>query len=361
MYKRQAHNSTRFVAVGETGTVLTSTDGVSWEQEDSGTTLRFNDVAWVGDSFIATSVGGGVYSSFDGEIWSGGQVAALRTSFNAACGDYPLVVGRNSAIMVSCDTSPDTDGDGAGDLCDPCPSDPDDDCDESESTSSIIGPDGGSVSNAGGSAEVQFPAGVVGEDTAISITSFDPGTADAGFFVGDGLVPAGSVYDFQPEMNFTGDVSITLRYEQMAMPECGPEELDLDVYWWDGIDWVPQGAAQDCVANSLTVLTDHFSFYLVGHPDSDGDGIPDARDQCAGSILEDTVVIDGCDSGIDNMIFENGCSVADMVDGCADGAASHGRFVRCVAHLGNTLKKLGLISGREEGRLTQCAAGADIP
>ncbi len=162
-------------------------------------------------------------------------------------------------------------------------------------------------------------------------------------------------------MDFSADVTITLTYEQMSMPECGTEELDLDVYWWDGLDWVPQGAAQDCAANSLSFLTDHFSFYLVGHPDADGDGVPDARDQCAGSILEDTVVIDGCDSGVDNMIFDSGCSVADMVEDCADRARNHGRFVSCVSRLGNDLKKLGLISGREKGRLTKCAARADIP
>ncbi len=145
-----AHNSSRFVAVGTAGTVMTSSDGTVWEPENPGTSLSFGDVAWVGDEFVATAAGGAVFSSIAGETWSGGQVAALRTSLLGVCNDYPLIVGRNSAVMVRCDTSPDSDGDGAGDLCDPCPSDPDDGCDQSGSTSSIIGPEGGSVTNAGG-------------------------------------------------------------------------------------------------------------------------------------------------------------------------------------------------------------------
>ena len=50
-----------------------------------------------------------------GPTWEGNQVAASTTSIRGVCDGYPLIVGSNSAILLRCDTSPDSDGDGAGD------------------------------------------------------------------------------------------------------------------------------------------------------------------------------------------------------------------------------------------------------
>ncbi len=98
-----------------------------------------------------------------------------------------------------------------------------------------------------------------------------------------------------------------------------------------------------------------------GTPDSDGDGIPDDEDECPDSDLSETVVIDGCDSGVTNYLFDNGCTISDLVGTCADDASNHGQFVSCVAHLTNELKRDGIISGREKGKIQSCAARADIP
>ncbi|MHC4305970.1 MAG: hypothetical protein ACYSW2_16045, partial [Planctomycetota bacterium] len=46
-------------------------------------------------------------------------------------------------------------------------------------------------------------------------------------------------------------------------------------------------------------------------PDSDGDGIPDDEDACPDSILTPTIVINGCDSGVTNVLFEDGCTMSD--------------------------------------------------
>ncbi len=270
-------------------------------------------------------------------------------------------MGNNSTILIPREMTTDTDGDGAGDLWDPCPSDPTDSCNPDESAASIVGGGGGSVANEAGTAAVDLPPAAVEEETSISITSYEPSEGNAGFVVGDGLVPAGNVYDFQPEMNFSVPVAITLYYEQGAMPECGTEETDLDVYWWDDPNWTPQGADQDCDANSLTFATDHFSFYMVGGPDADGDGVPDARDQCEGSNLEESVVIDSCDSGVANVVKETGCTITDLIDECAASARNHGEFVSCVAHVTNDLKMLGLILEDEKESLQECAAQADLP
>ncbi|MHC4979536.1 MAG: hypothetical protein ACYTGT_11015 [Planctomycetota bacterium] len=45
--------------------------------------------------------------------------------------------------------------------------------------------------------------------------------------------------------------------------------------------------------------------------DSDGDGIPDDEDACPDSILTPTIVINGCDSGVTNVLFEDGCTMSD--------------------------------------------------
>jgi hypothetical protein len=94
---------------------------------------------------------------------------------------------------------------------------------------------------------------------------------------------------------------------------------------------------------------------------SDGDGVPDGLDSCIGSDTNATVVIDGCDSGVANTVFINGCRISDQIEACAEGATNHGKFVSCVSHYTNTLKKNGTITGAQKGAIQSCASGASIP
>ena len=94
---------------------------------------------------------------------------------------------------------------------------------------------------------------------------------------------------------------------------------------------------------------------------SDGDGVPDGRDQCIGSSTNATVIIDGCDSGAPNTVFSTGCRISDQINDCAVGAANHGGFVSCVAHLTNDLKQAGIITGAQKGAIQSCAGQANIP
>lgn len=98
-----------------------------------------------------------------------------------------------------------------------------------------------------------------------------------------------------------------------------------------------------------------------GFIDTDGDGIPDDEDACPESDLSPTVVIDGCDSGVDNSLGADGCTISDLIGECAEGVRNHGQFVRCVSHLTNDLKKAGVITGAEKGAIMSCAGQADIP
>lgn len=93
-------------------------------------------------------------------------------------------------------------------------------------------------------------------------------------------------------------------------------------------------------------------------PDADLDGVPDDVDCEPHSDLSPTVVIDGCDSGVPNTFFTNGCTISDLINHCAADARNHGGFVSCVAHLGNDLKSAGIITGNQKGAIQSCAAHA---
>jgi PA domain len=94
---------------------------------------------------------------------------------------------------------------------------------------------------------------------------------------------------------------------------------------------------------------------------TDRDGVPDGMDSCIGSDENATVVIDGCDSGVANTVFANGCRISDSIEDCADGASNHGGFVSCVSHYTNDLKKNGTITGAQKGAIQSCAGQANIP
>jgi hypothetical protein len=90
--------------------------------------------------------------------------------------------------------------------------------------------------------------------------------------------------------------------------------------------------------------------------DTDGDGIPDAEENCSESILTETIIIDSCNSGIFNMLFENGCTMSDLITQCHVGEKNHGKFVSCVSHLTDEWKSAGYISGADKGAIQSCSA-----
>lgn len=90
--------------------------------------------------------------------------------------------------------------------------------------------------------------------------------------------------------------------------------------------------------------------------DTDGDGISDTEDNCPESNLTETIIIDGCNSGVLNVFFDGGCTMSDLITQCSVGAKNHGQFVSCVAQLANEWKSAGYISGAEKGAIQSCAA-----
>jgi hypothetical protein len=96
--------------------------------------------------------------------------------------------------------------------------------------------------------------------------------------------------------------------------------------------------------------------------DSDNDGIPDEEEEvCAVSNFEYSVTIDGCDTTVENQLFDTGCTMSDLIAECAANAKNHGRFVFCVTRRTLEWKKDNLLTFRNMGSIIRCAARADLP
>jgi hypothetical protein len=96
-------------------------------------------------------------------------------------------------------------------------------------------------------------------------------------------------------------------------------------------------------------------------PDADLDGVEDAEDCEPHSNFAATVVIGGCNSGVPNTFFLDGCTISDVVAHIAADARNHGAFVSGVSFFTNDLKKKGTITGAQKGAIQSCAARASIP
>ena len=153
---------------------------------------------------------------------------------------------------------------------------------------------------------------------------------------------------------YDGSVSILLNQSGDCNDNGLPDECDLDCGPSGGpCDLVGCGQSEDCNTNGVPDECE---------ADADRDGLIDDCDACPGSDLSDTIVIDGCNAEVANLMPDgNGCTMADQIAECAEGARNHGGFVSGVAHLSNGWKRDGLISGGEKGSIQQCAAQANIP
>jgi hypothetical protein len=88
---------------------------------------------------------------------------------------------------------------------------------------------------------------------------------------------------------------------------------------------------------------------------SDADGVPDGADNCIGSDLAATVVINGCDSRAGNDLQANGCSVADDVGECAVKYANKPLHeLACVVKETDRLRRAKIISTKEQAGILVC-------
>lgn len=98
--------TSRWVVVGTTGAVLTSDDGgASWTIRTSNTTNQLSDVIWTGTAFIACGSNGTIIRSTDGITWStipSGQTAAYTClSYNPTNNIILATPNTNGPVLSS--------------------------------------------------------------------------------------------------------------------------------------------------------------------------------------------------------------------------------------------------------------------
>jgi hypothetical protein len=95
--------------------------------------------------------------------------------------------------------------------------------------------------------------------------------------------------------------------------------------------------------------------------DDDNDGVNDDVDAVPTSIMGGSLVIQGCNTGVENRVMPDGTTLMDAVGAMtAAYVGNHGGFVTAVTQAANQWKDAGIISGREKGAITACAAQSDV-
>lgn len=96
--------------------------------------------------------------------------------------------------------------------------------------------------------------------------------------------------------------------------------------------------------------------------DSDGDGVPDDQDQFPDSILDPTVIFGDVDTGVENVVNEDGASLADLFAALEpeSGWKNHGQFVSTTGKLIKRLLREGTIDSSEAQALQTGAAQSNV-
>ena len=114
-------------------------------------------------------------------------------------------------------------------------------------------------------------------------------------------------------------------------------------------------------ANDSTRTNSSVVSFMVASADSDSDGVLDDQDACPLSIVDPTVRIEVCDSGVANHIFPDGCSISDEVRSLQNAAKNHGDFVSSTSHYTKSLVDLGVLVNQESASIQRCAAKSKSP
>jgi hypothetical protein len=101
---RVTWTGTRFIAVGEQGSIVTSADGVEWMAETSGTTADLRGVAHRGGSTVAVGLAGTIVVSHSQGVWAAATSPAVTDLGSVAAGARQwVVVGHGGTVLISSD------------------------------------------------------------------------------------------------------------------------------------------------------------------------------------------------------------------------------------------------------------------
>lgn len=140
-----------------------------------------------------------------------------------------------------------------------------------------------------------------------------------------------------------------------AVGECDP----------NAANWVGGDCDGDLVLNEADTCPFHDDALVADFADCDGDGVANENDtQCPTTVVGADLVVGACTiSGLDT-IMPTGCSLTELLTEqfaeCEANAKNHGKYVSCVSHATNALKKQKFITGRQKGEIQRCAARSDI-
>ena len=60
----------KFIAVGKNGSLLTSTDGITWDNKTSGISTDLKEISYGNGEYVAVGTDGTIISSVDTETWT---------------------------------------------------------------------------------------------------------------------------------------------------------------------------------------------------------------------------------------------------------------------------------------------------
>jgi len=98
------HANDEFVAVGSDGVIVTSSDGQSWNPQDSGSSADLFGVSYGASQFVAVGTEGTILTSPDGTSWTT-QTSTTSSVLQAVAfgNDLFVAVGRDLTILTSSD------------------------------------------------------------------------------------------------------------------------------------------------------------------------------------------------------------------------------------------------------------------
>jgi hypothetical protein len=97
-----------------------------------------------------------------------------------------------------------------------------------------------------------------------------------------------------------------------------------------------------------------------GGYDIDGDEFCDGEDSCPESKLESTVILVDCDTGVYNTLFDDGCTMTDMIYNCAEMENDYDAYMDCVSIITQAWKNSRTITGKEKGAIKTCAVESGL-
>ena len=102
-----------FVTVGDNGTILTSSNGTAWTSKTSGTTNNLSGVNYGNSTFMTVGDNGTILTSSDGTSWTSKTSGTPEHLYEVTHGEGLFVaVGENATILTSSDGTTWTERDG---------------------------------------------------------------------------------------------------------------------------------------------------------------------------------------------------------------------------------------------------------